>query len=118
VDPASSKVMLAEPRDGAFSDDDWLYELKYDGFRLLAARHGDDVSLRYRSGHDATAIFPDVVRVMRALPFESFILDGEVVVLADDGRTSFQLLQQRTQLTRREDILRAMYALPVVLFAF
>jgi bifunctional non-homologous end joining protein LigD len=118
VDPKRVKVMLAETGDRAFSSPDWVYELKHDGFRLLVARDGDATSLLYRSGYDATAVFPDVQRVAQSLPFDRFIIDGEVCVLDDDGRANFQKLQQRTQLRRQRDIQQATFDLPVVLYAF
>ncbi len=118
VDARQVKAMLAETADAAFSRPGWLFELKHDGYRLLCARDGDAVSLFYRSGKVATDVFPDIARVVQSLPFESFILDGEVVVLDDDGRPSFQKLQRRGQLSRRQDIQSAMYELPATLFAF
>jgi bifunctional non-homologous end joining protein LigD len=110
--------MLAETRDQAFSRPGWLFELKYDGFRLLAAREDGKVKLQYRRGMDATALFPDVARALAALPCESAILDGEVAVNDDQSRPSFQRLQQRTQLVRTADIERAAVEYPAQYYAF
>jgi bifunctional non-homologous end joining protein LigD len=74
--------------------------------------------LRYRSGNDATATFPEITRALSALPFPALILDGEVVILDDEARPNFQLLQQRGQLRRRLDIERAAVSLPATYFAF
>lgn len=115
---AEVSVMLAEPRSGAFSAPGWFYELKYDGYRVLACRRGDDVQLRYRSGRLATETFPEIVRALRSLPANSAILDTEVVVLDDDARPNFQRLQKRALLTRRRDIDRATREHPVHLYAF
>lgn len=110
--------MLCETRDEPFSDDGWVFELKQDGFRLMPMRDGDDVKLIYRRGSDAAATYPDIARVVRALPYASFVLDGEVVVLDDDGRSNFQKLQRRALLTNARDIRRAIYELPAILYVF
>jgi bifunctional non-homologous end joining protein LigD len=110
--------MLAETVDEAFSDPRWIFELKYDGYRLLAAKEGGTVSLRYRSGIDATLGFPEIARALSALPFETFVLDGEVVVLDPDARPNFQRLQKRAMLLRSRDIERAAREHPVTLYAF
>ncbi|MFY9550487.1 MAG: DNA ligase D [Thermoanaerobaculia bacterium] len=111
-------LMLAEPRDKAFTQPGWLWELKYDGYRLLAAREDGAARLRFRHGMDSTATFPEIARALGALPFESFVLDGEVVVLDESGRPRFGLLQKRALLQRRPDIERAGVELPASLFAF
>ncbi|HVR28838.1 MAG TPA: DNA ligase D, partial [Thermoanaerobaculia bacterium] len=118
VDPAEQRPMLATAGAGPFTDQAWLFELKYDGFRLLAAKEGGRVRLFYRRGSDVTHLFPDVARAVGALPFPSFLLDGEVVVLDQGSRPSFQRLQKRTQLVRRLDIQRAAVRLPATYFAF
>ena len=63
-----------------FDHPEWIFELKYDGFRLLAARERGEPRLVYRRGSDATAIFPDLARALSHLPCDTLILDGEVVV--------------------------------------
>jgi bifunctional non-homologous end joining protein LigD len=112
------RLMLAESRDAAFTKPGWIWELKYDGFRLLAAREDGAARLLYRKGMDSTGTFPEVARAIEALPFESFILDGEVVVLDEKARPSFGRLQKRALLQRRIDIERASVELPATLFAF
>src|SRR4051794_29475627 len=74
------QVMLAEARDSAFSGAGWLFELKFDGYRVLAKKRGDQVTLRYRSGRDATPLFPEIVAAIRALPVEEALIDGEACV--------------------------------------
>jgi len=110
--------MLAEARDGAFSEPGWLFELKYDGFRLMVARQGGAARLRYRRGHDATATFPELARALSTLAVDRVLMDGEVVVLDERGRPDFQRLQKRVQLRRRIDIDRAAVELPATLFLF
>ena len=112
------KLMLAETRDGAFSRPGWLWELKYDGYRLLAGRESGKTMLRYRHGMDSTATFPEIARAVSALPSDAFVLDGEVVVLDGNARPRFGLLQKRGLLQRRADIERAAVELPATYFAF
>ncbi len=118
VEASKVELMLAEFREKAFSDKGWLFELKYDGFRLLASRDDGEAHLLYRRGSDSTAIFPDVAKAVAALPFPRFVIDGEVTVLDDRARPSFQLLQQRVQLTRPQDIARAAVSRPATFYAF
>lgn len=118
VDPATVEVMKAEAREEPFTREGWVFELKYDGYRLVAARRGDEVTLRYRSGRNATDAFPEITRTLRALPFADFVLDGEVVVLDPDAKPNFQRLQKRAQLLRGRDVDRAMREHPVTLYAF
>jgi bifunctional non-homologous end joining protein LigD len=112
------ELMLAEVGDHAFSREGWVFEIKYDGFRLLAAREEGAAKLLYRRGADSTALFPDVAKAVAALPVESVVLDGEVVVHDAENRPSFQRLQKRTQLTRAADIARASVEHPAILHVF
>jgi bifunctional non-homologous end joining protein LigD len=112
------KPMLCEPEERAFSAPGWIFELKYDGYRLGAFGGAGAAALRYRSGLDATERFPEIAGALRAMPVGGLALDGEVVVTDGEGRPTFQLLQQRTQLARASDIQRASAALPATNFAF
>ena len=93
--PASVKPMLAKLTDRPFDGDGWLFEPKMDGFRLLAFVEMGSVRLRSRNGNDMTALYPEVAEELRAQPHESFVLDGEVVVLDEAGLPSFGLMQRR-----------------------
>ncbi|MEM7355681.1 MAG: DNA polymerase ligase N-terminal domain-containing protein, partial [Acidobacteriota bacterium] len=95
VDPTNVKVMLAELRREAFSKPGWIFELKYDGYRLLASKEQDRVRFFFRSGLESTVAFPDLARALRSLPFDSLLLDGEVVVLDEEAKPSFERLQKR-----------------------
>ncbi|HVT17034.1 MAG TPA: non-homologous end-joining DNA ligase [Thermoanaerobaculia bacterium] len=90
-------VMRAGIRERPFSQAGWLFELKYDGFRIVAGRGPGGIQLGYRSGRDATPLFPELVRAVGELPFASLLLDGEVVMVDGAGRPSFQDLQRRAQ---------------------
>jgi len=71
----------------------YWYEIKYDGYRLLAAKAGDEVRLVTRGGHDWTAKFPIVADAVRKLPVREAVIDGEACVVDEAGRPSFQALQ-------------------------
>ncbi|HLA76067.1 MAG TPA: DNA ligase D [Vicinamibacteria bacterium] len=112
------KVMLAEHAEAPFSSPEWLFEIKYDGFRVLGAREGSEARLVYRRGNPATHVFPEIARALRALPVGDLVVDGEAVVLDDDGRPSFQSLQKRVQLQRPADLERASWRWPATYFVF
>jgi len=101
-----------------FSDPNWLFELKYDGYRLFAEKRDGQVTLYSRAGNDFTTTFPEIAEMVAALPFERFIIDAEVVVLDARGLPSFALLQKRGRLTRRADVARAALELPACMYAF
>jgi ATP-dependent DNA ligase len=74
--------------------DGWCYEPKWDGFRTIVFRDGDEVHLQSRNGRPMNRYVPDVVEQALALPSERFVLDGEMVVTVD-GVQEFDLLSQR-----------------------
>jgi ATP-dependent DNA ligase len=73
---------------------EWLYEPKWDGFRCIAFRDGDDVALQSKSGQPLERYFPEVVAAITALPVKRFVLDGELAIQLD-GRLDFDALLQR-----------------------
>jgi bifunctional non-homologous end joining protein LigD len=105
---------LATLAEQPFSDPAWLFEIKYDGVRVLASRRGGRVELYGRSGQDTTSRYPEVVRALRALPVESFVIDGEIVALDEAGRPSFQRLQPRMALTDPRDAERMAVQRPAI----
>ena len=118
VDLSQLEPMLAEVAEAPFDDPAWLFELKYDGFRLLAEKCNLQVKLRYRSGRDATRAFPDLTAALRALPFDRLVMDGEVVVLDAEARPVFNRLQKRVQLERERDLNRARWVHPATFMLF
>ena len=74
--------------------DNWQYEPKWDGFRCIAFRDGDDVYLQSKSGQPLARYFPDVVEAVRELPAKDFVLDGELAIPIN-GALSFDELQLR-----------------------
>ena len=75
-------------------DAGWQFEPKWDGFRCIAVREGDAVALFAKSGKPLGRYFPDMVKLLAALPIGDFLLDGELTNPVD-GRLSFDALQQR-----------------------
>ena len=111
--------MLAAAAEGPFSRQGWLFEIKYDGVRVLAAKRPDGgVRLYSRNGRDTTSTYPEVSEALRRLPVDEFILDGEIVALDARGRSSFERLQRRLTLSDPDAIARARAEVPVVLYAF
>ncbi|HYT82690.1 MAG TPA: DNA ligase D [Gemmatimonadales bacterium] len=113
-----TELMLAETREQPFSKAGWLFELKLDGYRVRAAREDGEAKLISRKGHDMTAAFPEIARAVAALPYEGLILDGELVVLDDAGRPSFNRLQNRARLSRVPEIKRAAVETPATFYVF
>ncbi|MGE5230099.1 MAG: DNA ligase D [Deltaproteobacteria bacterium] len=118
VKPETVELMLAETADRAFSRAGWLFELKLDGYRILAAKEGPLVRLLSRNGNDLAPSFPEIVRAVSALPFERVVIDGEIVTPDDAGRPSFQRLQGRARLRRSLDVRRAAIETPATFYAF
>ena len=110
--------MLAETREGPFTKAGWLFELKLDGYRIIAAREGGEPKLLSRNGVDYTATFPEVARAVAALPYDGLVMDGELVVHDAAGLPSFQRLQQRSQLKKVYDIRKGSVELPASLYLF
>src|SRR6266566_7582821 len=118
VTAEDAEPMLAETRERPFSKPGWLFELKVDGYRIRAAREDGAARLVTRNGHDIAATFPEIARAVVALPYEGFVLDGELVVPDDAGRPSFQRLQNRAKVTRAIEVRRAAIESPAVLYVF
>jgi len=84
-----------------FTDPAWIYEVKYDGYRCLArAGGGQPTELRTKSGVDCTAWFPEVADLLAMLSGGPHVIDGEVCVLDDIGRSDFEKLQARARRRR------------------
>lgn len=81
-------LLVDEPGPG-----DWSYEIKFDGFRALAFKHGDNVHLLSRNKKDFVERFPEIADAVAELNVKDIVLDGEIVALDEKGRSSFQLLQ-------------------------
>jgi bifunctional non-homologous end joining protein LigD len=118
VDVRKLSPMLAVSADKPFSRAGWVFEIKLDGYRLLAAHTKGEPLLLSRNGNDLTATFPEIARAIQGLPYEGLVVDGEVVVHDARGLPSFQELQKRGRLTRWSDVQRAAVERPATFYAF
>ena len=90
IEPMKPRMLEKPPPSG-----DWVYELKFDGIRAIAVKIDNKVSLVSRNGNDLGARFPEIVAAVKNLLVAECVIDGEVVALDEEGRSSFQLLQAR-----------------------
>ena len=101
--------------------DDWAYEMKWDGYRAIASirGRGDDreVSFRSRNNLDMTVTFPELAALLDCVDGDA-VLDGEIVALDDNGRPSFERLQQRSGLTKPGEVEAARKKQAVQYFVF
>ncbi len=98
-------TLVSDPPKG----DNWIHEIKYDGYRILCVLSNGRSRLISRNGKEWTDRFPEIAETVSALPPDNVILDGEVVVVDNEGRTDFQALQ---------NILRGLQTGRLVYFAF
>ena len=118
VDPAQCQLMLAGIAPKPFSAPGWIFEIKYDGYRALGSRVHGQASLRSRGGEEMAETFPEIARAVAALPYERVVIDGELVVLNEEGHPSFHALQRRGQSRRPLDAERGARETPATFFAF
>ncbi len=93
--PRTLEPMKAQLVDAAFDDDRWLFEVKWDGIRLVSFIDNGKVSLQTRAGRIVDDEYPQLQAVSRLVNAKQAVLDGEIVALDEEGRPSFQLLQNR-----------------------
>jgi bifunctional non-homologous end joining protein LigD len=116
--PMKIHPMLAESVEKAFDGAEWLFEIKWDGYRAIAFLEDGKVRLVSRNQNDLTPRYPELKDVARLIKAKTAILDGEVVALDADGKASFSLMQQRTGFRpgRRRAVENA--DVPVLYYAF
>lgn len=95
--PAMLEPQLATLTDRAPEGDDWLAEIKFDGYRALCRIDKGKAVFYTRAGNDWTAKWPDIAQASAQLPADNAWLDGEVVALDEKGNVSFQMLQNMAQ---------------------
>jgi bifunctional non-homologous end joining protein LigD len=116
--PTAIDPMLATPVDDPFDSPDWLFEIKWDGYRAIAFIQEGKVRLVSRNQNDLTAQYKDLHDLPSYVNAKVAILDGEVVALDEAGRSSFSLMQQRTGFRDRSRRVAAQPGIPVLYYAF
>jgi bifunctional non-homologous end joining protein LigD len=116
--PTSIQPMLASVVEKPFDDPDWLFEIKWDGYRAIAFIQNGGVRLVSRNQNDLTPRYPELRELGNFIKAKNAILDGEVVVLDDQGRSSFSLMQQRTGIRKHGRQATPRSELPVLYYAF
>jgi bifunctional non-homologous end joining protein LigD len=87
------KPMLATPHEKPFDDEDWIFEIKWDGYRAITEKNGKQIKFYSRNGLSFTELYPEVAEELKKIK-KDCVLDGEIVVLNEEGKPSFQKLQQ------------------------
>jgi len=116
--PGVIHPMLATIVANSFDNPDWLFEIKWDGYRAIAFIEGGRVRLVSRNQNDLTAQFSDLGSLPKYVKAERAILDGEVVALDEEGRPSFSLMQQRTGFQPGKRRLPVRAGVPIIYYAF
>lgn len=111
--------MLATLTEKPFDDPQWLYEVKWDGYRAITFFDGHSTRLVSRNQNDLTEAYPELQSLGDLLKARTAILDGEIVALDEQGRSSFGLMQQRTGVGEGgRRIRRTRDDIPVVYYVF
>src|SRR5262249_52123818 len=99
IEPMKAKLV-----EKSLTTGDWIYELKFDGIRLIGVKIDNKVSLLSRNQNELARRFPEIVDAVKNLPARECVIDGEVVALDERGRSSFQLLQAREMEGRKSPV--------------
>ena len=116
--PPAFQPMLAEGGWKAFDDEAWWFEPKFDGIRSMTTMATDATRLVTRNGRDVTDKYPELRMVHELVDQVNAVLDAEIVAFDDDGKNSFEALQQRMNLSNEREIKRISSKIPVALVAF
>ncbi|HTT21824.1 MAG TPA: non-homologous end-joining DNA ligase [Candidatus Sulfotelmatobacter sp.] len=116
--PTTIHPMLAESIEKPFDDPEWLFEIKWDGYRAIAFIESGRVRLVSRNQNELTGRYPELKDMAEFVKAETAILDGEVVALDAEGRASFSLMQQRTGFRPGGRRATAKADVPVLYYAF
>jgi bifunctional non-homologous end joining protein LigD len=116
--PESMKPMLAVAGKLPSDDENWAFEIKWDGVRAILFVEGGRVRAQSRNDLDVTVSFPELADIGKFLGMTTCILDGEIVALGDDGRPSFSRLQQRMHVSNQREAKRRALSDPVTFVAF
>jgi bifunctional non-homologous end joining protein LigD len=116
--PRAIYPMLATLVDGPFTDDEWLFEIKWDGYRAVAFIERGKVRLVSRNQNEFTPEFPELQALAASVNAKQAVLDGEIVALDEHGRPSFSLMQQSSGLTIGPKRRGRHRSVPIVYYAF
>ncbi|HZU43526.1 MAG TPA: non-homologous end-joining DNA ligase [Terriglobales bacterium] len=110
--------MLATLVDRPFDDQNWLFEVKWDGYRAVAFIQDGKVRLVSRNQNDLTRTYPELGDLSTYIRVRSAVLDGEIVALDEQGRASFSLMQQRTGISHNGRKVKRNTDIPVLYYVF
>jgi bifunctional non-homologous end joining protein LigD len=116
--PTTIHPMLAESVAEPFDGTEWLFEIKWDGYRAIAFLESGKVRLVSRNQNDLTARYPELKDMAQLIKAKTAILDGEVVALDEEGKASFSLMQQRTGFRPGRHRAAGNADVPVLYYAF
>lgn len=110
--------MLATSIEKPFDSDEWLFEIKWDGYRSVAFMDNGKLRLVSRNDNDMTALYPEIGDLPSYFRGKKLIVDGEVVAVDEQGRPSFSLMQQRTGIRHGRFRAPGHVDVPVLYYAF
>jgi bifunctional non-homologous end joining protein LigD len=116
--PPAFQPMLAEGGWKAFDDPVWWFEPKFDGIRSMTTMGTDATRLVTRNGRDVSDKYPELRMIHELVDQVNAVLDAEIVAFDEDGKNSFEVLQQRMNLSNEREIKRISSRIPVALVAF
>ena len=116
--PTAIHPMLATSVEKPFDDPEWLFEIKWDGYRAVSFLQDGKVRLVSRNQNELTGEFPELRELSKLIKAKSAVLDGEVVALDDEGKASFSLMQQRTGIRKGGRRVGARRELQIVYYIF
>jgi bifunctional non-homologous end joining protein LigD len=116
--PTAIHPMLATSVEKPFEDPEWLFEIKWDGYRAVSFVGDGKVRLVSRNQNDLTGEFPELHQLSKLIKAKNAVLDGEIVALDEQGRASFSLMQQRTGIRKGGRRTGARRELQVVYYIF
>lgn len=108
--PEEFQPMLAKLSDITFSREDWLYEIKYDGYRCVVFKNGDEIRLISRNGNLLNKDYPEIIEAVRDIEPDG-IFDGEIIAADETGGGDFQALQNYVRKGRKTELLLVLFDL-------
>ncbi|MDW0193196.1 MAG: DNA ligase D [Nitrososphaeraceae archaeon] len=114
------KPMLASPFDKAFNNKDWVFEVKWDGVRAILFKQKKEIRIQSRNGNDITKKYPEIVNSARISlkNSDSAVIDGEIVVLNEQGRPDFNTHQHRINIQDPNEIMALSVKYPSTYYVF